>query len=52
MVPEDPILIPEDEVEFYEAVDPMPESAVPDLEETGECKRSLSVVANIFDNSS
>ncbi|XP_048480280.1 titin [Plutella xylostella] len=33
--PEDPILIPEERPEFLEAVDPLPESEVPDLEETG-----------------
>ncbi|XP_063836074.1 golgin subfamily A member 6-like protein 22 [Ostrinia nubilalis] len=33
--PEDPILIPEEVPEFLEAVDPLPESEVPDLEETG-----------------
>ncbi|XP_041983718.1 titin-like isoform X3 [Aricia agestis] len=32
---EDPILIPEDGPEFVEAVDPLPESEVPDLEDTG-----------------
>ncbi|KAL4704368.1 hypothetical protein ACJJTC_013527 [Scirpophaga incertulas] len=32
---EEPILIPEDVPEFFEAVDPLPESEVPDLEETG-----------------
>ncbi|XP_028156940.1 titin-like [Ostrinia furnacalis] len=33
--PEDPILVPEEVPEFLEAVDPLPESEVPDLEETG-----------------
>ncbi|KAL0809078.1 hypothetical protein ABMA28_012708 [Loxostege sticticalis] len=33
--PEDPILIPEEVPEFLEAVDPLPESEVPDLEDTG-----------------
>ncbi|KAM3955257.1 LOW QUALITY PROTEIN: uncharacterized protein ACR2FA_010862 [Aphomia sociella] len=32
---EEPILVPEDVPEFLEAVDPLPESEVPDLEETG-----------------
>ncbi|XP_059047337.1 titin-like [Achroia grisella] len=33
--PEEPILVPEEVPEFLEAVDPLPESEVPDLEETG-----------------
>ncbi|KAG6464709.1 hypothetical protein O3G_MSEX014683, partial [Manduca sexta] len=33
--PEEPILIPEEGPEFLEAVDPLPESEVPDLEDTG-----------------
>ncbi|XP_072946974.1 uncharacterized protein Zasp67 isoform X1 [Epargyreus clarus] len=33
--PEEPILIPEEGPEFLEAVDPTPESEVPDLEDTG-----------------
>nr|XP_053622281.1 titin-like isoform X5 [Plodia interpunctella] len=32
---EDPILVPEEVPEFLEAVDPLPESEVPDLEDTG-----------------
>ncbi|XP_060808144.1 titin [Amyelois transitella] len=35
VAPEDPILVPEEEPEFLEAVDPLPESEVPDLEDTG-----------------
>ncbi|KAJ2941904.1 hypothetical protein O0L34_g10719 [Tuta absoluta] len=33
--PEDPILIPEEPPEIFEAVDPLPESEVPDLEDSG-----------------
>lgn len=32
---EDPILIPEEDPEILEAVDPLPESEVPDLEDSG-----------------
>ncbi|KAJ0184372.1 hypothetical protein K1T71_000795 [Dendrolimus kikuchii] len=35
LVPEEPILVPEEAPEFLEAVDPLPESEVPDLEDTG-----------------
>lgn len=46
--PEEPILIPE-VPEFLEAVDPLKESEVPDLEDTGEllddkCKLFLLIV--------
>ncbi|KAI5636798.1 PDZ domain (Also known as DHR or GLGF) domain-containing protein [Phthorimaea operculella] len=33
--PEEPILIPEEPPEIFEAVDPLPESEVPDLEDSG-----------------
>lgn len=33
---EDPILIPEEAPEILEAVDPLPETEVPDLEDSGE----------------
>ncbi|KAJ0169440.1 hypothetical protein K1T71_015027 [Dendrolimus kikuchii] len=35
LVPEEPILVPEEAPEFLEAVDPLSESEVPDLEDTG-----------------